>query len=156
MAALPSLATSNDLGDWLGATIEQSDVRAGAVLAAASSLVRAEAQTTWIDATTGALGEVPDVIVTVVVQAAARGYRNPDGLQSETIDDYTRRLSPAASAGVYLTDDERAIARRFRPNRTSGLWSLSTTREAVDSTIYVSTDAPGADPLPWLNPGMLP
>lgn len=45
----------------------------------------------------------------IALEVAARAYRNANGYQSETVDDYTyRRASGTGAAGVYLTDDERA------------------------------------------------
>lgn len=43
----------------------------------------------------------------VVAEVVARRVRNPDGLQSERIDDYSMRLSDdAARVGLYLTAEE--------------------------------------------------
>ena len=45
----------------------------------------------------------------IALEVAARAYRNTNGYQSETVDDYTyRRASGTGAAGVYLTADERA------------------------------------------------
>ena len=45
----------------------------------------------------------------ITLEVAARAYRNPEGYTSETVDDYTyRRDAGTGSAGVYLTDSERA------------------------------------------------
>lgn len=48
---------------------------------------------------------VPSRVLAVALEATARAYRNPDGVSSETIDDYTIRRDPS-TAGVYLTDQE--------------------------------------------------
>lgn len=43
------------------------------------------------------------------LEVAARAFRNADGYTSESVDDYTyRRGTKTASAGVYLTGDERS------------------------------------------------
>lgn len=45
----------------------------------------------------------------ITFEVAARAWRNPDGYSSETVDDYTyRRDADSRSAGIYLTDAERA------------------------------------------------
>lgn len=48
---------------------------------------------------------VPSRVLAVALEATARAYRNPDGISSETVDDYTVRRDPS-TAGVYLTDQE--------------------------------------------------
>ena len=48
----------------------------------------------------------------VALEVAARAYRNPARLTSETIDDYTWRVDNAGDAGVFLLEDE---IRRMRP-----------------------------------------
>jgi hypothetical protein len=82
MATLPPLAV--DLAAWTGeASVDP--VRAGAVLSAATALVRGYAGQAWDD------DAVPDEIHALVVQVAARVWTNPQGLVSETVDDYSRR-----------------------------------------------------------------
>lgn len=47
----------------------------------------------------------PSGVLAVALEATARAYRNPDGVISETVDDYTIRRSDA-TPGVYLTGAE--------------------------------------------------
>lgn len=51
---------------------------------------------------------VSETVKSIALEAAARAYRNPEGLTSYTIDDYTARrdTSNAAPPGLYLTTDE--------------------------------------------------
>lgn len=152
MASLP-LAEISDLEEWLGESLDDETTRAGAVLRAASALVRAEAGRTWIDATTGDLETVPDEVATVVVQVAARAWRNPNGYTQTTVGDVSVGFGrDAATGGVYLTDGERAILARFTTTAIRGLWTLSTTRSDTDlPDIYL--DVVASEPIPFLPAG---
>lgn len=59
-----------------------------------------------VEEVTGVLDPEPARVQAIRLEVAARAIRNPEGLTSETIDDYTWRAQPAR-AGVYLTLDER-------------------------------------------------
>lgn len=66
-------------------------------------------------------GTIPSRVTAITFEAAARAYRNPQGLTSTTtsIDDWSRTErreggSDATAAGVYLTDaEENEILRKF-------------------------------------------
>lgn len=149
--ALPPLAAVSDLAAWVGQDIPNSDPRAGAVLSAASALVRAEAGTTWVD-DQDALTTVPDEVAAVVVQVASRVWSNPTGATAWTKGPFSERYSEDVALGLYLTDAERAILARYRPSGTpSGLGVLSTTRgEDGSDTVYVPTGPlPSGYPFPW-------
>lgn len=151
MATLPPLAAVSDLAAWVGASIDASDLRAGAVLSAASALARAETGRTWVD-DTGALVEVPDDVSTVVVQVAARVWRNPNGTTSTRIGSLSLGFDSDIADGLYLTDTERTILGRYRTSGApSGLGVLSTTRdEGYGRTEYVPTaPQPAGYPFPW-------
>lgn len=61
----------------------------------------------------------------IALEVAARAYRNANGYQSETVDDYTyRRASGTGAAGVYLTDGERAILVGIRTGSGSRVRSV--------------------------------
>jgi hypothetical protein len=68
--------------------------------------------------------DVPSAAAKAVgLQAAARAYRNPGGIssQSEAIDDYSvtnRWESQAAEMGLFLTDSELARLRGVARNRS--------------------------------------
>lgn len=60
---------------------------------------------------------VPLSIVATVCKAVRRAYENPDGLQGETIGDYTWRAgytgtSSSENSGIYFTSSEARIMRR--------------------------------------------
>ncbi len=158
MSTLPPLASLLEFSSRVGQPLTEEDPdgkRAAAALADASALVRAEAGQSWVDEA-GELADVPPEITTVVLQAARRDWRNLEGYTSETIDDYTWRRDgdQAAGTGVYLTDAEIAICRRYRPGGAggiSGLWTLGMTRGngGGQDTVYVPV-AGGGEPLPWL------
>ena len=110
--ALPSLAAVEDLAARLPGGIAAADEdRAQAVLDDVSALVRAEAETDWVD-DQDALDGVPDVVVTVTLAAARRAWLNPDGKVSETIGSYSYRAADGATTGVYLTEEEKRLVRR--------------------------------------------
>lgn len=147
--ALPPLASEADLAAWVGQADALSDPRAGAVLSAASSLVRAHTGQSWPDPEVST--PVPDVVQAVVVQVAGRVWSNPDGLTSVTLDDGTRRWQPG-STGLMLTDAEKELLAEFSESgRPSGLGVISTTRgEPGGATIYVPTGPPpSGPPFPW-------
>lgn len=151
--ALPPLAQVSDLAAWVGEEIPSTDPRAGAVLSAASSIVRAYVAQTWADE--GAV--IPDVVTAVVVQMAARVWVNPDGLTSVTIDDGTRRWE-SGGTGLRLTDSEKDLLSAFVSSPMSGIGVLSTTRgEGMAGTVYVPTGPPpSGPPFPWYDAEDLP
>lgn len=144
--ALSPLVGVTDLAEWVGQDIPVSDARAAAVLSRASALVRSEAGQAWDDPDT-----VPDDVKTIVVQAAARVWLNPSAAIQRTAGAFSERLSERAADGLYLTEAEQGILRRYRVTRT-GLWTQGVTRNegAFDSTVYVPTaPPPSGQPFPW-------
>lgn len=153
------LASTDQFADWLGVTLTGSDLtRADSILVAASSLVRSEAGRTWEDET------VPDDVVAVVLQAAERKYRNPAGETQKTVGDVSVSYGNSAAVGLYLTDDEKIVVRRYRETASGGLWTLRTTRTdpngegdlgtLYDDTWYMDTNLSGTK-LPWLDADQL-
>lgn len=126
MATLPPLATVEDLAAEVGQTIASNDKRALRALAGASARVRSYTGRTWVDST-GELTDVPDEVVTVTLQVAARKWQNPQGMVQETSGPFSVRRSERAGEGLYLTDDEKAMLADYREG-PGGLWSLGTTR----------------------------
>lgn len=155
------LASTDQFADWLGVTLTGSDLtRADAILVAASSLVRSEAGRTWEGET------VPDDVAAVVLQAAERKYRNPGGETQKTVGDVSVSYSSGVAVGLYLTDDEKIIVRRYRDAGSGGLWTLRTSRDDPggvgdlgtldprDGTWYIETD-PAGTMMPWLDDNQL-
>lgn len=133
-----------DLADWVGQTIASGDPRAAAVLSAASNLVQGYTGKDW------STDAAPADVVDVVIQVAARVWRNPTGAVSWTKGPFSERYRDDAADGLYLTESEMSVLNRFR-TAASGLGTLSTTRGDGDShTIYVPTGpAPAGYDFPW-------
>lgn len=151
--ALPPLALVDDLAAWVGQTIPSDDPRAGAVLSAASALVRSYAGQTW------ETGEIPDDVASVTVQAAARVWLNPNGAVAAAIDDGSLRWSEASAAGLYLTDADKAVLGAYQEaGEASGLGTLSVAGGSLlDDTIYVPTGPPPSGyPFPWYSAEDMP
>lgn len=142
--ALPPLALVRDLemrlGLAVGSLIGAELVRAEAVLADTSALVRSAAGKTWVDVQ-GVLAGVPDVAITVTLAAARRAWENPSGLASESIGAYSYTRGGDASGGVYLTEDERRDLRSSASR--SGLRTMRTTRDDVGYAAVAVLDANG-------------
>ena len=130
MAGLPPLAEVRDLADWVGETIAPADRRAGAVLRAASALVRAEAGRTWVGDDGELVDEslIPDEVISITTQVAGRAWSNPDGYSSERIGDYSYSRGSDHESGVYLTSAERAQLSRLRPSGAGRIGTIATTR----------------------------
>lgn len=120
------LADVPDLEARLGRVFTGDEIgRVNAVLDDASALVRDEAGRTWIDPDTDSLTAVPGSVRAVVLRAAERAMRNPQGFSAESAGDYSYQRTNV-EPGVYLTDAERAIVRKAI-GRT-GLWTQPVTR----------------------------
>lgn len=148
MATQPPLAEVSDLAAWVGQDIPDSDPRAGAVLSAASTLVRAEADPDV--AAEWAMTTAPDEVSMVVVQVAARVWLNPTGMVAESVDDYTARWAESES-GVYLTKTERDVLSKYR-TKAKGVWTLGTTRGDYTGADQF-LDVTGSEPMPFLPDG---
>lgn len=105
-----------EIGSLQGADL----ARAQAALEDASALVRAEAGKTWLDE--DGLVTAPAQVVTIVIKASLREYKNPDGFTSEQMGDYSYRTDNAG--GVYLTEDERRIVRDAAGASAAGIWDV--------------------------------
>jgi hypothetical protein len=101
--ALPPLASVTDLEARLVAPITDAHQRerAEALLADASTLVRYEANRTWVDPDTGLPTAVPDVAVTICLQAALRAFYNPAQVASQQLGAASVRYGD-----VWLTGSE--------------------------------------------------
>lgn len=150
--ALPPLVTVDDLSDWLGETIPADDARAGAVLSAASALVRAYTEQEWLSATDPTTVDVPDAVHAVTLAVAGRAWRRSGDVENTTETagpfSYTQRFG-GDGGGLYLTKTEKMMLRAHRVSQSS-ISVLSTTRGETDiDTVYVP--AVGTDSVfPWL------
>jgi hypothetical protein len=155
--ALPLLADVDALSDWMGVAIT-NDARAEAILAAASTLVRAHTGRTWVEADGSTEEDVTDLelerVRTVVVLVAERVWSNPRGITQQATGPFSQSVAAWSTFGLALTDPEKDML----PTDSSAkpaLWTLGTTRsdELDVSSIYVDvvgTDEPlPIHPEPW-------
>lgn len=136
------------------ATLEELEARMGpvdetkgqAALDDASILARAEAGTDW----TGEGEEVPEVVVVIVLAAAARALRNPDQTESERIGQYQvvyqRQLN-----GVWLTRGECRLIRKAVGR--SGIGSIELESPYAPAEVATVPVDIGGDPMPWATIG---
>ncbi|MEU4568668.1 hypothetical protein [Micromonospora sp. NPDC023956] len=126
--SLPPLATVADMEKRLGlvpGSLSGADLaRAGAALEDVSALVRLEAGADWV-AEDGATITAPPAVVTVVLAAALRGYRNPDGFQGETVGPYSYQYAQGATS-AYLTAQELRLIRAASGNSAASVYTLRT------------------------------
>lgn len=148
MAEPTPLAMVEDLSEWLGEPIvEDADQkRAAWALRMASELVRQEADRPdeW-----GSDGAVPEPVRLVTLQAAARGYTNPESWRDERTDDWGGSGRPLSEVGLYLTATERRMLAPYRAKKPAGIGVIATTRtpERVPLSGWVPTE--GGPLFPW-------
>ena len=58
--------------------------------------------------------EIPDDVVDVVLDLAAMSMTNPQGLRSESIDDYSRTFAAETIGGAQLTPEHKEALRPYR------------------------------------------
>jgi hypothetical protein len=91
----------------------------------------------------GASG-IPTTIVSVVCRAVRRAYENPDGLQGETIGDYSWRMGYTGTAnsensGVYFTRSEERIIKRASARASVGSLEVEgMLPDSLDSGRYIA------------------
>ena len=126
---MASIATVADLQEWI--TVDNV-TRAEAILAAASTLIRAKTGQDWVDAAGVQLTTVDDddfeAVKTVVVQVALRVYQNPLGITQQSTGPFSRSVAAWSAFGLSLTPDERAMLPTTIDSARPGLWTLGTTR----------------------------
>ena len=87
------------------------------------------------------------------MRVAARAWRNPEDLDSVTLDDGTKRWGSVR--GLVLTEEDREDLSQYRTNGTpSGMGILGTYRgdDFGSETIYVPTaPEPAGYPFPFLS-----
>ncbi|WP_229398183.1 hypothetical protein [Micromonospora okii] len=134
----PVAAMERRLGVAPGTLAGADLVRAGAALDDASTMVRAEAGNDWV-AADGTTVTAPPVVVTVVVSAALRTYRNPDGYSGESVGDYSYQYARDSTSG-YLTPAEVRIIRQAAGRTGQAVYSIRT------PSAYEGPPAPGLPP----------
>jgi hypothetical protein len=101
----PSLASVADMEARLGRSLtDPAEVaRAQALLDDASALVRFETNQSFLDPITGDIAtDLPDIVVTITVNAALRGWYNPAGIEASQVGAVSVRYGSS-----WLTSSER-------------------------------------------------
>lgn len=129
--ARPALATVDDLERLLGEAVP-NPARADALLEQASEIVRAYAQTTWLNDDEDELDAVPGAIPGVVLAMVDRATANPGGITQESAGPFSRSFGPDASQRLYLTAGEKSVV-RFALGAQTTLGVLSTTRGRIET-----------------------
>jgi hypothetical protein len=127
-APLAPLVDTADFKLWPGVIVDDTETASSDfVLLAASNFVRMESgnPSRWADEATD---PCPPAVKTVVVQVAARVWRNPEGATMRTEGPFSEQFVQTVEAGLYLTDSERRVVERANGARP-GLWSLNVTRD---------------------------
>lgn len=110
--ALPALVTVTEFDTWCQRPVTDL-ARAGAILSAASTLVRTTSGRMWVDAAGDVEDDVTDTQLdaarNVVKQVAERVYFNPNGNTQEASGPFSRSVSAWYSAGMALTSEEREM-----------------------------------------------
>lgn len=124
--ALPSLATVAEFEAWEQSPVSSRE-RATAILAAASTLIRARTGRVWVDA-----GGDLEAGITEVQRETARGvclavasrvYNNPHGLTQRVTGPFSQTVAAWAAMGLALTEDELALLNTAPQTGIPGLWS---------------------------------
>lgn len=151
MAEPKTLATVDELADWIGETITggtPEGKRAAMCLRAASALVRKESGRTWLTETGDLISPLPEDVTMVTLYCASRIFDNRNAQTRGGIDDYSEGWK-VDEAGAYLTASERRMLAPFRTSSTGGLGVVATTRrEEPPVSGWVPTDTPGVV-FPW-------
>jgi hypothetical protein len=157
---LPPLADLAALGTRLGMELvdahgdptEPEGVRAQAALEDASALVRTEAGKSFTDEAHAVLDAgIPDIIVSIVLAAAYRAFRNPEGTSQSSIGDVSVSFAREGSAGaVFLTKAEQRAIRKAAGRNTFGTIVMASPYmvNVTDVNHLVPGSDPGSDPVP--------
>jgi hypothetical protein len=144
MAVLPALVSLEDFALRVGGIDAADEDRAQAALDDASALVRADAcGEDWVD-DNDELEEVPGVITAIVIAVAVRAWRNPDGVRSETIGNYSVAYGDTSTA-VFITEGERRLIRRAAGCTGIGSIALEGEWTLNPSAVYVPVEGGGDD-----------
>jgi len=109
---------------WRPLTPAESSV-VDAIIEDAQDIVESEAEDLGIPAPTDANDRRLRMYTRIVATMAIRVLINPEGILSETIDDYTYRRDSAISSGaLYVSDDEMAQLRPITGRRRRGAFTI--------------------------------
>ena len=118
------LVTPQELADRLGETFSDAATinQAKAFIAEASARVRAAGSAGWTRT------NVPEIAYHICLAAAARGFLNPAGIDSERADSLQITRSKAATSGTELTELERSELAAAAASSRGGIFSIPITR----------------------------
>lgn len=106
---LPPLAGLEDL------TVTVTDPAvAEAKLRSASTRVRSFVGNDYVDEAGELVDDIPDEVITVVIDAAERAIVNPRGVTGEQVGQYSYQIASGGGGGVYLTKQEKSMLRGVR------------------------------------------
>lgn len=142
---LPNLIVSDELG--LGVIAVGDENRVSSLISRVSAKARHEAKQTWVDPLTSIMGQIPDVVRTIVVETCLRALGVPVGVVAEGIGPTSVSYDKAAAVGTYFSADDLKILRSFRPRTRTGLWALETSRGHDDLRDVYFEDGQGGQPV---------
>lgn len=116
--------TPNDVvSRWRPLNSEEAAI-VDAIIADSQDILETEAEDLGITAPVPGEDRRLRTYVRIVANMVIRVLKNPDGILTETIDDYTYRRDSAISSGaLYVSDDELNRLRPYR-RRTRGAFSV--------------------------------
>lgn len=119
---MADLASVDDLEVLMQRAFSGSDFdQAEMVLSSVSAWARAVSGQSWPEIT-----GVPSDVKYVVLAAARRTLRNPDGVTAESMGPFSKTYDkPPAN---FFTPAELSILKRYRPKANSGLFTIGFTR----------------------------
>ena len=109
--------------------------------------VRAETGKTWNEEVV--VATVPEDVLVVTLQCAARGYTNPESWASEGADDWRGGGRPIEELGLYLTATEKRTLAAYRPAKPRGIGVVATTRLAEGELMAGWVPTEGGPLFPW-------
>lgn len=148
---MADLASVEDLEILMKRTFsgEGEQAQAEMVISTVSAWARSASGQLWPDAPTG----VPSDVRFVVLAAARRTLRNPDGLVSESAGPFSKNYGPPPAN--FFTPAELSILKRYRPKSGNGLFTVGFTRgESLNPRAVGGLWVEGSDdPFPCMMPG---
>lgn len=134
--ARPALATIDDLERLLGAPFSDDEddltrIQAEERLAQASEIVRAYAQTDWLNDAEDDVEAVPGAIPGVVTGMVDRASSNPAGVTQEQAGPFARSFGSDAAQRIYLTKMDKLVIRRAVG--ATGISTIGTSRGAIET-----------------------
>lgn len=136
-----AIVTPEDLSAWLGEPIsEDADkTRAASLIGYSFTLIFLE---TGRDVAYWVTNGLPQAVREVALQAASRGYTNPDSWKSERLDDWQGSGRPVEELGMYLTATEKRVLSRFAEVKSICIGVIDTCRDDPKEIGY----------RPWFDP----